>query len=337
VATVRADGISIEGLPAPPLLRELMGNGWVIYLDGEFKSGDGNRFEQFLKKNNVPEYSTVVINSPGGSLLEGIKLGKIIREYNLNTDIGIKKIGENGSRGYENGICFSACGLAFLGGKFRYMRTGARYGVHRFYASSTSPKDLEIAQIISAAIVTYVKEMGVDSDLFNIMTSAGPSEMAELKIDKLTSLRIVNNGFEKEKWTIESTNGMLYLKGERDTAFGINKFIFACGSDIGSLMHIIFDPQGRQNEIMSMQSHSLVIDGKNHKIKFAERRIQNGWFNGSYKLDINFIRMISRSKTVGLILRHSDDSSIFFGFDSMSFVDGKAKYLGLLKNCGLKL
>lgn len=329
--------LSISGESTPDTLKLFMGDGWIIYLDGEIGGDDDKRLEMFLKQNNVPESSMVVLNSPGGSLLGGIALGRVIRKFGLNTDIGIKAIGNNGARSWTRGSCFSACSLAFIGGRFRYASSGSRYGVHRFSFSKQSKNDTDLAQLLSAAIVTYIRDMGVETNLFALSTEASAAEINEISGKKLLDLRIINNGFDREVWSIESASGNLYLKGERNTTYGINKFILLCDRKIGSYLHMIFDPQGRQDEIMGMSSHSLVINGVYHKIQPAEKRIANKWFNGIYRLDTRYMKMILNAKSVGVILRHNEEAGVFFGFDEMAFSQARSKYIGILNGCGVKL
>jgi len=106
-------------------------------LEGEIKAGDA---EQLSKKFgifyhqvnrtifNSPVY--VCLNSPGGSLLEGVDLAKVIIDLGLATRIP------------ENSVCLSACAIAFMAGSFfhpegdggsstvRTMHPTARLGFH---------------------------------------------------------------------------------------------------------------------------------------------------------------------------------------------------------------
>jgi hypothetical protein len=55
---------------------------------------------------------------------------------------------------------------------------------------------------------------------------------------------------------------MLYLKGERDTYFGLNKFILYCDPSGKKVALAIFDPQGWGNQITTMHANSIEVDGK---------------------------------------------------------------------------
>jgi hypothetical protein len=327
--------LSISGLPTPDELRSVLGNGWFIYLDGEIDADAGKRLSAFLAENKVPgTTSLIVLNSLGGSLVGGIELGRVIRKHGLSTDVGIRKENGGGARGYTSGVCFSACATAYLGGRFRFLNEGSRYGVHRFYFSSSTGQDADVAQLLSAMVVSYLREMDIDTELFSLTTMGGRDEMLEPPRSTLEALRVVNNGFTEPKWSIESTTEFLYLKGERDTIYGINKFMMHCNGAFGVLLHVIFDPQGREDEVMRLRAHSLVINSSDVPISPVATDIQNGWFNAHYKLSPKHVRAMSTAKHVGLIVRGSFNAPIFVGFNRMPFQGAAQKLQGILKGCG---
>jgi hypothetical protein len=118
--------------------------------------------------------------------------------------------------------------LAFLGGEYRYLPDASIYGVHRFFWQEHTSADADVAQIVSAAVVEYIKTMGVDTKLFALASQAGSSQAVTPSAEALLSLNVINNGSKPVKWTIESITGGIYLKGEQETALGINKFMFTC-------------------------------------------------------------------------------------------------------------
>ena len=63
----------------------------------------------------------VYLNSNGGYLNDGFKLGEIFSKYKVSTRIN------------NNQVCMSACATAFLGGYPRYMFNGSRLMVHAPY------------------------------------------------------------------------------------------------------------------------------------------------------------------------------------------------------------
>ena len=155
-----------------------------IFVDGEIDINSGKVFSSVLRNYSIEKLyqANVYLNSPGGSVVAGLEIGEIIRHYKMNTYVGYlnQKI-------IIPGQCYSACAYVFLGGEKRYVdSTGSKLGVHQFSGGS-SP---ETAQRVSAEIVSYITNMGVDPRLFKLMASAKSNEMRILTTSELTSYNI---------------------------------------------------------------------------------------------------------------------------------------------------
>ena len=313
----------------------LGGTSSTIFIEGEINEETPKQLERVIESKKVDPYSFVVFNSPGGNLYAGMELGRVIRKYGLRTDIGRWNSPRKSVDDISSGGCFSACTLAFLGGKFRFYnpKNGDHFGVHRFFFKQNDlDLGVDVAQIASAAIIGYLKEMDVDPEFFELTTRAGANGIYEPTIDELTALNAVNYGFGKTSWSVESANDLLYLKGQRDTEFGINKFMVVC-RDRKLYLHVVFDPQGRQDLVKRLPLHSLMINGTPTNIEPTKVSIVNGWYNGVYFLSKSTWKRLLAAKTVGVILRGGIDAPVFWGFDSMPMEGGQQKLRGLIRNC----
>lgn len=330
-----AKPMTIRGEGPPPEHQVFGGNAWRLFLEGEIEADSGDRLESFIRQNNIPEHSWVYFNSPGGNLAGGISLGRVIRAHGLLSNIGTLPRPKDRSQGE----CYSACALAFLGGKFRFVTPGSKYGVHRFSFTRDGIDKEGLAQAVSALIVSYLREMDVDSKLFNLASVTAPSEMRVLQAAELEQLNVVNNGTTRAKWTIESTtrpDGM-YLKGERETVHGINKFLVVCPANEPAFLHIIFDPQGREDEVLQMNVETLWIDEAAIRVETMRinKTVHNGWINVVYPLSVGIREALLKAReSVGLGLRWRADSGLFLGFEKMPFRDGASKLPGFLRVCG---
>lgn len=318
--------------PSTPI--EVFGNAWAIYADGVIDADAGARLKEFIQDKNIPRKSMLILNSPGGNLIGGMELGRAIRDAGLITDVG--RSAGNTTSTMVAGECYSACTLAFLGGEFRYLSKDSRYGVHRFYSQTKSDQDFDIAQIISASVVQYTRDMGVDPEFLSEMTKAGRTEVNFIPRDDLVRLNVINNGQTKTRWTIESLDEGIYLKGERETFHGINKFILICNSNRTITLYAVFDPERREGEIIKMAATSLLIDGT--PIPIATQlsdgpKLVNGWINVMFSLNETFLSVIRRAKTVGVSFQFSYGAPIFLGFDGMEFGEGAKKLPGFLHTC----
>jgi hypothetical protein len=319
----------------PPQNAAILGTMWRIYADGEIDIDAGDRLAEYVRENNIPAHSLIALNSPGGNLVGGMKLGKAIRAAGLSSYIGKRPKSSTGLN--DPGECYSACTLAFIGGEYRFATKGSVYGVHRFYSSIHSPEDSDVAQIMSAAVVQYIRDMDVDSRLFSLMTEVGSKEITIVPESEMVRLNIINKGRKSTQWTMESISQGVYLKGQRETYYGINKFMLSCLPHERLLLMIIFDPQGRGDDVVKyFKKDSLVIDDKAIPIdpfQVSPSELINGWVNASYVLNNDLVEQLKNAQTVGITFQMAYSAPVFLGFDDMNFSEGAKKLPGLITTC----
>ena len=72
-----------------PLVSALMGRGsWNLYATGEIDVTAAERLERLIAAKKIPNASAINFHSPGGSLVGGMKLGRLIRKHELGSYIG---------------------------------------------------------------------------------------------------------------------------------------------------------------------------------------------------------------------------------------------------------
>ena len=120
--------------------------------------------------------------------------------------------------------------------------------------------DLDLGQILSADIGSYIREMGVDPGLFDLMVKAGASEIYLLSEQEAKALNVVNNGRMPSEWSIEATPEGTYLKGVQNTEHGEGKFTFGCLDE--KIFIFSFYQAGDRAKVIADGSwiHSLMID-----------------------------------------------------------------------------
>ena len=132
---------------------------WYIFISGDI---DKNSPEKFRKSvEGLTKYGAdVYLDSPGGNLISGIELGRMIRKFGFNTHINKQNLDVSK---FDKSECMSACAMTFLGGSFRDVSEGSLYGVHRFDNEyKPSKNDLDTGQILTTLISNYIIEMGVN-------------------------------------------------------------------------------------------------------------------------------------------------------------------------------
>lgn len=150
-----------------------------LLLHGEFAASD--QFGGFLSAVGAHHPVFVVFDSPGGNPYAAMKLGRLIRSFQLNT-LQIKQL-----------ECSSACALAFLGGVQRMALPGS-IGVHRTSFVTTAPysRDEAVAWIqeSTADLLAYLEEMGVDAGLLQFALRYDQNDMRYLSASEMASLRV---------------------------------------------------------------------------------------------------------------------------------------------------
>jgi hypothetical protein len=119
----------------------------VISLEGEIVAGDGERLNSRIREANEQNIvvSGIRLNSPGGLLLEGVKLAEIILQANIATVVA------NGK------LCASACFLAFAAGGEKYVSYSGKVGVHGASADGVESPESGAATV---GMARFSRELG---------------------------------------------------------------------------------------------------------------------------------------------------------------------------------
>jgi hypothetical protein len=156
----------------------------------------------------------------------------------------------------------------------------------------------------------------------------------------LKKLNVINNGFGKVSWSIESVLYGLYLKSEQDPVYGLDKFMILCTASSDLALAIMFDPQGRGKEIVDgHMDQSLFINGEAIPINdyvIAQPQLVKGLISSLYRLDDNLLSKILGASTVGIGLQAAYGAPTYLGFSSMEFSEGAQKLPGFLHVCHRK-
>src|SRR3954464_4322585 len=165
----------------------------AVQLKGRIDDGDTYELQVYIaslaKKPNVVVY----LNSTGGNLREGMRLGRFFFQNKIETVIESKT------------QCASACALAFLGGRDdagKPRRTKAStggVGFHSFsrefdkeknYSADDLKSVVQMTQNQVAVVAEYLKAVNADLDLLRIMLRAAANEMNYLSNDDALAVNI---------------------------------------------------------------------------------------------------------------------------------------------------
>jgi hypothetical protein len=144
-----------------------------ILVAGKFDPEDG---EAFANKVSGLTGGIVLLNSTGGSLLAGLRIGSLIRLRSFTTVVP------------DRTICASACALAWLGGSTRYMGTRSLVGFHAAYRVKNGRQEETGAG--NALVGAYLNQLGLSTDAIIYITSAPPNDLTLLSLEDARKLGI---------------------------------------------------------------------------------------------------------------------------------------------------
>ena len=162
-------------------------------LEGAIVPGDYDKLRKLIEADCPAKYynsacaSSIYLASPGGSVVEAMKIGRLVRALRWETQIPEEAPADlrqkiitalKLSDPKANYLCASACFFAFVGGIERSPAIfNGILGIHRPFLSDADLKRVNDTQAIASAtqvrtvVEAYLKEMGVASKYSDLMFS----------------------------------------------------------------------------------------------------------------------------------------------------------------------
>jgi hypothetical protein len=175
-----------------PLEIALEGNG-ELRLSGTIDPGSATRFTTEIEARG--EYvKTVVLDSPGGSVMDALDIGALIQEKGLATKVA------------AGNLCASSCPLIFASGAERLASAEAAIGVHQIYAASMGEGAADAlavagvamadAQSMTARITRHLSASGVDPALWLHALDTPPDRLYYFSEEEMQRLKLVTQMIE---------------------------------------------------------------------------------------------------------------------------------------------
>ncbi|RWD74795.1 SH3 domain-containing protein [Mesorhizobium sp.] len=151
-----------------------------ILVSGDFAYQDDLSVFEALVRSSAS--TAVTFHSPGGNIQKAMDLGRLIRRLGLAT------------AQFRASECESACSLAFLGGVIRFAEAGS-IGVHKSSFQGdvplTTQEAVSAVQQITADVITYMIEMGVDPALLQLSLQYDSNDIRYLSMSEMAKYRVV--------------------------------------------------------------------------------------------------------------------------------------------------
>lgn len=303
----------------PDYYKRAMDNpSWDILLEGEIDRDAPARVAEALRK--VGRFGPdVYISSRGGNLLAGMEIGRLLRKSGATTHLARRVVDPklefagNPFHTSARAECFSACALAFLGGNYRFADEDSEYGVHRFYsANGPTNRDLDVGQILSAAVATYIRDMDVNPELFDIMVQSSPDEIAIVDAREMKRLNVINNGRKPPEWSIEVSEGGQYFRGFQETQYGWSKVMLMCHRKY-IYFFSIYEVGEKASAILSWE-HSLMIDDDLSPLPPpASFQINGDVLSTQFSLTAEQVTALASAESIGHAMQVSREAPTFVG------------------------
>jgi hypothetical protein len=157
-------------------------NRTCLSASGEIDDDTVDQFSAFVKANRIVAGALVVLDSPGGSLTQGLALGGQIRRAGFSTTVQV-----------PGGVCASACVYAFLGGVERTVAHGAKLGVHQIYSRNGSALAMQVSdtQLLLSLVAIHIRRMGASMDVFTLGLMTPPEDMYWMSTAELSRFAVV--------------------------------------------------------------------------------------------------------------------------------------------------
>lgn len=152
-----------------------------VHVSGKIEAGDVEKLSKALTSALV---LTVELNSPGGNLIEGMRMGELIRPLRLVTRVE------------EGGVCASACFFIWMAGARRNANESGspnlygRVGLHRPYLASpeNSENSLSNQYNVMQGVTTYLESKLIPRRLIDFMMARPSNNIYWLTEEDLEEL-----------------------------------------------------------------------------------------------------------------------------------------------------
>ncbi|WP_424988443.1 ATP-dependent Clp protease proteolytic subunit [Microbulbifer sp. S227A] len=306
LAIVPATALTIEAEVRD--LRPIAPLGLTLTLTGPIVDGDADRIRAVLAEHADPEMRDILVlfDSPGGSLVEGLEIARILR---TRTEIVSAQVGTSER---PNAECASACVIAYLGADLRYLAQNGKIGVHQFADSSGTVEadvGIDLAQRLASEIVSLLDQQRVDVELFEQMSSTPPSQITWVSEDRLLRWRVVTGAVYDERMEYRNLNGKVALYMFHESLYGTNEMTLFCGD--GLIAYAVLD----EPELAMVGWFSFVIDGVDHRIADYELlNRENARTRVFLKVPNRIANQLLDARSLGARV-HTPGGNVFYGFE----------------------
>jgi hypothetical protein len=175
---------------APEYPGRAKGDGrWLIYLDGPIDAGATARLEYLIASEGI-SWAVVYLNSPGGSLVSAMQIGRVVRAHAFDTRVGMRTaIAVRATAG----TCHSACPFILAGGVRRSVEAGSQIGLHRAENRVPVGDGVAFQRVVETQVADYLAEMGLRAEFAGIMSAIAHDQVRDLTFAEARHLNLLTD------------------------------------------------------------------------------------------------------------------------------------------------
>ena len=306
-ATFDVEVIDLRPIQAPTI---------HVTMTGTIVAGDAARLSTLLAEHRQPQMRDIlfIMDSPGGSLPEGLAIGQVIAAL---PEITTAQVGTTDA---PDAICASACVLSYLGADYRYLGERSRIGVHRFAAPDAEmdgAEALSLAQELSGVLTEYIRAQRADPAFYERMVRTPFEGISWVERDQLEEWRVIT-GPVYDEWTeYRNVNGSVALELSQVSLYGDSSLTLLCGDQglvgIASL---------NKPELVAYGQMELAVDGGALEIESYDIVDETGMFvRVAFAIPVAYAPRLSVARSFGVRIFLPSGYG-FFGFE-MRLRDGR--------------
>ena len=200
---------------------------YLLKIQGQIDEEDGKRFKDVTQ--NIKR-AVVILDSPGGSVLGGLEIGRTIINNNYATSVPNKT------------LCASSCALIWLAGNKRFAEDDSFIGFHAAFVYKNG-KPVESGSG-NALVGAYLNQIGLSDRAIVFVTNAPPEGITRL--DKQLSQR-----YGISYSSVDENNNEVVVRRENiitksdDPLEVVKKFYFALSRSDGETAASLVTPTNR--------------------------------------------------------------------------------------------
>lgn len=291
-----------------------LGRSVHVHVEGELRSGDADQIREFI---SALRYTGdlrihVTFNSPGGSLAEGLEIGRYLASLPVTVTTNV-------SRGVGRaGECASACVFAYIGGHYRYLSEGSRIGVHQFYlgdgANLSASEGVVISQLMAGEIVAFLDANRVRPDFFTLISTVTPDRIHWVPETALREFRVVTGPIYDQAAEFRHVDGHYYLLLWQQSYYGENKMVAACAPPGEMVFSSYIQPADIHSFDHQNYTFEITINGVGMPPANSEPGPRDArWAITHLMLQQFQLEALRSASSFGA--RHVHESGVFLGFE----------------------